>query len=164
MYLSIAATISQIDFERQRKAEPVVQLHHFGQRFVGKIRRTRRVRSPALPRGGLGDFSAEVALDHRERAAGQIAQPVGQIAVVSRDQRVVGKAAVLPEHNFAQQVIAQRLDAQHVDDGPRPHHVAARLAHLLAVKQQPAVRPNLLRAAANPPPSKTPANTPRESE
>ncbi len=91
----------------------------------------------------LWNFAAKVTLDHRQRAAGQIAQTIGEVAVVTRDHRVVGKTAVLPEHNFAQQVVAQRLDAQHADDGARPHHVAARLAHLLAVKQQPSVRPDL---------------------
>ena len=91
---------------------------------------------------GLGNFAAEIALDHAWRAAGEIAQAVGKVAVVAGDQRVVAEIAVLPEHNFAQQVVAQRLDAQHVDDRARPHHVALGLAHFLAVEKQPAVRPD----------------------
>ena len=47
-------------------------------------------------------FPAAVALDHGERAAGEIAEAVGEIAVVAREQGVVAEIAVLAKRNFAQ--------------------------------------------------------------
>ena len=48
---------------------------------------------------GWRNLPAEVAFNHRKRAAGKISQPIGQIAVVAGYQSVVGKPAVLAEHN-----------------------------------------------------------------
>src|SRR5580693_2814135 len=104
-------------------------MHYFRERFGGIFGRARRLGFLPWPRRRLWNFAAEIALDHRERAAGQVAEAVGEIAVVSRNQRIVGKAAVLPENDLAQQVIPQRLDANRADYGARPYYVAARLAH-----------------------------------
>ena len=70
----------------------------------------------------------------------RLPKAVGKVGVVALHQRVEGKRAVLPEDDFAQQEIAQRIRAQHVEDGFRAHDVAARLRHLALFKQQPAVR------------------------
>ena len=56
----------------------------------------------------LGDLAAAVLVDHGQRAAGEVAEAVGEVGVVAADQRVVAEAAVLPEDDFAQQEIAQR--------------------------------------------------------
>jgi len=44
-----------------------------------------------------------ILADHGQRAAGQVAEPVGQVRIVAADQRVVAEAAVLAKHHFAQQ-------------------------------------------------------------
>ena len=84
-------------------------------------------------------------LDHRERAAGEIAEAVGEFGVVAVDERVVTEAAILPEDDFAEQEIAQGFDAHHLADGLGAHDVAARLAHLVVFEKQPAVGEDLLR-------------------
>ena len=48
----------------------------------------------------LRDHAAAVLMDHRQRAAGQIAQAVGEVRIVAADQRVVAEAAVLPEDDL----------------------------------------------------------------
>ena len=53
-----------------------------------------RVRSAAE---GVGNQPLAILPDHRERAAGQIAEAVRQFRVVAAHQRVVTEAAVLPE-------------------------------------------------------------------
>ena len=97
--------------------------------------RARRIRHLAL----------EIAGDHGQRAAGQIAQPIRQIGVVALHQRIEGKRSILPKHDFAQQKITQRVRAEHVENRFRTHDVAARLRHLALFKQQPSMRHNRLR-------------------
>ena len=84
-------------------------------------------------------------MDHGQRAAGEVAEAVGEVGVVAADQRVVAEAAVLPEDDFAQQEIAQGVRAHHLADRLGADDVAARLAHLVVLEQQPAVREDALR-------------------
>ena len=88
------------------------------------------------------NHAAAILIDHRQRAAGQVAEAVGEIGIVAADQRVVAEAAVLAEDHFAQQEVAQRVGAEHFVDGRGAHDVAARFAHFVVFKQQPAVREN----------------------
>ncbi len=75
----------------------------------------------------------------------RLPSPLARSALYPRDQRVVAEVAVLPERNLAQQEVAQRVGADHLPDRLRPHDVAARLRHLDAVLEKPAVREELLR-------------------
>ena len=99
----------------------------------------------------------------RQRAAGQIAEAIGQIRVVALDQRVVAEAAILPEGDFAQQEIAQRVGADHVHDrAPAAPHCRATCSFcFLRAESSRAQIPSS--AAADRRPSETPANKRRES-
>src|SRR6266849_2692057 len=97
-----------------------------------------------MPWGWLGDLTAAILLDHCEDAAGEVAEAVGEVAVVALNERVVTEISVLPENGLAQKIVAKRIHAEDVDDGPRANDVAERLAHLGAVHEQPAVGPDLL--------------------
>ena len=68
-----------------------------------------------------GNLAAAVLVDHRQGAAGEVAQAVGEIGIVALDQGVVAEIAVLAEDHFAQQVIAQRVGAECLLDGRRAH-------------------------------------------
>ena len=89
--------------------------------------------------------AAVVFLDHRDRAADEVAQVVRQVVVQSLQKDFVGEDAVLPEGVLAQQEVLQRVDAVAVDQDDRIHDIALGLAHLAAVDQQPAVAEDLLR-------------------
>ncbi len=91
---------------------------------------------------GVGAFrnrALAILPDHGQRAAGEVAQAVGQVGIVAPDERVVAETAVLAEDDFAQQEVAQGVRAHHLADGLGAHDVAARLAHLVVFEQQPAV-------------------------
>src|SRR6266478_6217078 len=98
-----------------------------------------------MPWGWLGDLTAAILLDHCEDAAGEVAEAVGEVAVVALNERVVTEISVLPEYGLAQKIVAKRIHAEDMDDGPRANDVAERLAHLGTVHEQPAVRPDLFR-------------------
>ena len=85
-----------------------------------------------------------VAPDHRQRAVGEIAQLVGQLGVVAALEGLGRDRAVLAEGDVAQQVVAQGVGPEALDDLERVEHVAQRLAHLLAVHQQVAVDEDVL--------------------
>ena len=90
----------------------------FGNGVVtGGARRLRR---------GIGNLFAEVACDHRESPAREVAEVIGQVRVVSLHQSIEREASVLPEDDFAQQEIAQRVGAEHLKYGLGAHDVAAR--------------------------------------
>ena len=95
--------------------------------------------------GAFGNRALAVLVDHGQRAAGEIAEAVGKIRIVAADQGVVAEAAVLAEDDFAQQEIAQGVGAHHLADGLGAHDVAARLAHLVVLEEQPAVGEDALR-------------------
>ena len=90
-------------------------------------------------------LAPEVASNHRQGTARQIAQPVGQVRVIALYQRIERKRSVLAENDFAQQEITQSIRAQHVENRLRAYNVAARLRHLAFFKEQPAVRHDGLR-------------------
>ena len=94
---------------------------------------------------GLRNPSVTVALDHRQGPAREISQSVGQVGVISPHQAFQTEVAVLAEDDFAQQIVAQALDAHHLVDRTRPHDIAPRLAHLLVLEDQPAMGVDFLR-------------------
>ncbi len=132
MYLSTAAIRLQISFEGLGEFE-----------FFEGVERGRGCHGGVFGDVGIaGRFrndAAAVLMDHRQSAAGQVAEAVREIGVVAAHQGVVAEAAVLAEDYFAQQEIAQGVGAQHFVDGSGAHDVAAALAHLVVFKQQPAV-------------------------
>src|SRR5216683_1562802 len=114
------------------------------QDFADRGLRLRRQRGVLrLKCARLGDLAAAVLLNHRRGAAGEVAEAVGEIAVVALDDRVVTEIAVLAEDGLAQKIVAKSIHAQDVYDGPWTHDVAQRLAHLGAVHEQPAMCPDL---------------------
>src|SRR5476649_2177185 len=94
--------------------------------------------------GTIRDGAGAVLVDHGQGAAGQVAQAVGEVRIVTADQRVVAEASVLAEDDFAEQEVAQSVGAHDYADGFGPYDVAARLAHLVAFEKNPSVRENLL--------------------
>ena len=111
-----------------------------------------------------GDLAFAIAADHGQRAAGEIAQAVGEVAVVAREQGVVAEIAVLAERHVAQQVVAQRIDADGARDRLGVGDVAFGFAHLLLIEKQPAVRENTLRQRLLARPSERPASRRNGSE
>src|SRR5207244_7605932 len=55
-------------------------------------------------RGGGGNLAIEIGTDHREDAAGQVAQPVRQLRVVPVPQGLPREIAVLSELDLTQEV------------------------------------------------------------
>ena len=112
-------------------------------------------RSPAAARASgarassaasaAGTMPAAVPMNHRRRAAHQVAEIVGEVGVVPRQERFVGEAGVLAEDHLAQHEVAERVEAEPVDVVLRPDDVAHRLGHLRAVHQPPAVADELAR-------------------
>jgi hypothetical protein len=113
-----------------------------GLRGLDGLRGQRRDAVPPSP--PCGNLALPVLIDHGQRAAGEIAQAVGEIGIVAADERVVAEAAVLPEDHFAQQEVAQGVGAHHLLNRLGAHDVAARFAHLVVLEQQPAVGENAL--------------------
>ena len=94
-----------------------------GQRAVGGRRRSGAAALRPDDGGDAGDEVAEV---------------VRQVGVVAADQAVVGEVAVLPVGRVGEDVVAEPVDADGVDEVERLDDVAGRLAHLLPAAQQPA--------------------------
>ena len=90
-------------------------------------------------RARLRQHAAELLADHGQRALRQIAEIVGEVGIDAVDDRLVAVVAVLPERHFAQEEIAQRIDAIGVGERERIDHVADRLRHLLPAVEQEAV-------------------------
>ena len=97
-----------------------------------------------VPAAGVRDCAAAVAGQHRGGAAREVADAVGQIRVVAGDERFVGEIAVLAEDDLPQQVVAQPVHADDLLDGQGADDVALGLGHLVAVENEPAMRPDLL--------------------
>ena len=119
--------------QRARELEAIVRLEH---NFSGLMRGFGNVRIAV----GLRHLAVAILMDHAQRAAREIPESVRQVRVIPLHQRVVTEAAVLAEHDFAQQEIPQRIHSRHLRDRPRAHDVAAALAHLVLLKQQPSMR------------------------
>ena len=94
--------------------------------------------------GGRHDAVA-VAVDHRERAAGEVAVLVGELGVVPRLEPLGRDLAVGAEAHLAQHVEAQRVRPVDVGHVEGLDHVAERLRHLVLAEQQVAVDGHLLR-------------------
>ena len=95
-------------------------------------------------------LAAAVAAEHVRRAAREVAELVGQLALVALAERDRGDAAVLAEGDLAEAVVAQRVGAEAVHHLERVEHVAERLAHLVlgagrVLHQQVAVDVDLAR-------------------
>ena len=92
-------------------------------------RATRRIRN----------FAAKITRDHRQRAAGKIAQSICQIRVIALHESIERERSILSEDDFTQQKISQRVRAQNVENRLGADNVPPRLRHLAFFKQQPAV-------------------------
>ena len=108
---------------------------------------TRPSNSDASSAGAsaVGHDAVAVALDHRERAAGEVAVLVGELGVVPRLEPLGRDLAVGPEAHLTQHVEAERVGAVDVGHVEGLDHVAERLRHLVLAEQQVAVDGHLLR-------------------
>ena len=93
---------------------------------------------------GIWHFALEVARDHGQRAAGEIAESIRQIGVIALHQRIEAKRSILPEDDLAQQEVAKGVAAKHIHDGFGAHDISTRLRHFAFFKQQPPVRNDTL--------------------
>ena len=126
---------------------------------VGARRASRcLVVAAAIALAPIGHGARAVLGDHRQRALREIAEVVGEIGVDALDDRLVRVIAVLAERHFAQEEVAQRVDAVVGDQRRRADDVADRLRHLLAAVEQEAVDDDLARQSAGRPTSGTPAS------
>src|SRR6185312_5532903 len=111
-----------------------------------------RACSNLLIAGRLRYRPVKVLMDHRERAACQITDAVGEIGVVAFDQSIVAEIAVLSIGDFAPQEVTQRIRAgefiavtHHLRDRARSHYIAARFAHFAFLHKNPAMAEDLFR-------------------
>src|SRR5680860_349019 len=86
-----------------------------------------------------------VAVDHRQHAAGQVAEVVGKLGLVAGLEARRRDRAILAEADLTEAVEAQRVGAKALDDLERVEHVAERLRHLLLTHHQVAVDRHPLR-------------------
>src|SRR5690348_14382914 len=131
--------------QRARELKIVEMRTEFVNRTPGDVRYLIICRLARLGGRGIRHLATEVARNHGQGAAGQVAQVVSQVGVVALHQSVEGKRAVLPEYDFPQQEIAQGVAAHSFHDGFGAHHVAAGLRHLVVLEEQPAVCHNRFR-------------------
>ena len=118
-----------------------------------RLRRRARRRGASIARSsgvasaprGSGTRAPQFLAIMAERALRQIADVVGEIGVDPVDDRLVRIIAVLPERDFAQEEVADRIDAVRGDKARRAHDVADRLRHLLAAVEQETVHDDLPR-------------------
>ncbi len=75
----------------------------------------------------------------------QIAQVIRQIGIDAFDQGIPRKVAVLPQIDFPQQEIADRVRAELFDQQYRVDDIAFGFGHLVALDHQPAVTVDFLR-------------------
>src|SRR6185437_3393115 len=123
-------------FQRARELKIVEMRTELAYGAPGALRNLVIRRFARLRGRGIRHLPAKVARNHGQRAAGQVAQVIRQVGVIALHQRVEGKRPVLPEHDFAQQEITQRVPAHRFHNGFGAHHVAARLRHLVVLKKQ----------------------------
>ncbi len=88
----------------------------------------------------VGNDAAAVVHRHVENAVREVAEVVGEIGVVPLHHLLVREVAVGPEALIGHEVIAEAVDAEVGDEVGGRDLVQARLAHLLAADEQPAVR------------------------
>src|ERR1700674_2806992 len=100
-------------FERLGKSKLVVKLQNFADRGLRLLRERFVLR---LQRPRLRNFSATILLDHRRGAAGEVAEAVGEVAVVARDEGIVTEVAILAENRLSQKIVAKRVHTEDVQD------------------------------------------------
>ena len=91
-------------------------------------------------------FAAEIALRHRQHAAGEIAEIVGEVGVVALDQPLVGEIAVEAIDDFAHHEVAQYVGAVRLLILDRIAHVARAFRHPRAAEIQPSVHIEMLKS------------------
>ena len=91
-----------------------------------------------------GEFAIAILEDHRERAADEVAEAIGEVGIVAGNEGVVAESAVGAEGNFAEQEVAKGVEAHHLLDWCGAYDVAAALGHFVVFKEQPAVGVNAL--------------------
>ena len=124
--------------ERERRLHPVEQVLD----RLGQAVEVLRQLGGGL---GLGHHAVAVAVDHRQRAAGEVAVLVGELGGVARLEALGRDLAVLSEADLAQRVVAQGVGAVELDHPERLDDVPERLGHLVLAEQQEAVDPHLAR-------------------
>ena len=161
MYLSTDATSDHVDSSAREKSNSEnCSLNSAIVVSRSSPPRRRMVCGPTAE--GYGTSPLKVTRDHRQRAACQIAEPVGQIGVEALHQRVERKRAILSEHDLAHQKVAQRVSAQHFQNRlartilPRDFDIL-----LSSNSNQPCA--TMLFGNGSPPPAETPASTRSES-
>ena len=113
--------------------------------LIGRHDSPRIGRSPHGDRGNVCQLAAiarrrtdAVALLRHQcgDARHQVAQVVGEVAVIAADQPLVAEVTILSVWRFCQQVIPERVYTDIVGEVDRAHDVAGRLAHFLAAAQE----------------------------
>src|SRR5256885_11398830 len=86
--------------------------------------------------------SITVPLDHRDRSAGQVAECVGEIGVVTLFESLPREIAVAVERNLGQQEVAERIRSIFADCIAQFEIAASRLTYACTANKDPAVDPN----------------------
>src|SRR6476469_4224154 len=86
-----------------------------------------------------------IAIDHGQGSLRKVAEAVGQLRIGAIDDRLGTVAAVLPERDFAQQEVAQRVDPEMLGKHHGINDIADALRHLLTPAEEEAVAVNLPR-------------------
>ncbi len=85
---------------------------------------------------GRGPDAVTLLADDGGDPRQQVAEVVGQVAVVALDHALVAEVAVGADRGVAQEVVAEPVDPELLDQVGRRDLVHGRLAHLLAADQQ----------------------------
>ena len=128
--------------EARIKTHRVDGVFHFDDRLLNGVPKFLFRRTIESRLSNLRKFSVTVTAKHIDGAAEQIAEVVGEVAVITADESFFGERGVLAERHFGDQEIAEGIDAVAVDHFHRIDDVAEALAHFGAVSQPPAVREN----------------------
>ena len=92
-----------------------------------------------------GHDAVEILLDHRDRAAGQIAERIRQVTGVPLFEALPREVAVAVERDFAQQYVAECIGAVAVDGFAEVELHAGALGKALTAQLYEPMRPHLLR-------------------
>src|SRR3546814_773481 len=90
-------------------------------------------------------LAIQILENHRQAALREIAEAVREIGVRGAYDRLGRIASILPEADFAEQIIAQRIDAELLGERHRIDDIAERLRHLFPAVQEEAVAEHLFR-------------------
>jgi hypothetical protein len=112
----------------------------FAHRSDERIDRLEQSRVGFGPSGLARQLAPAVPLDQRQRPLRQVAQAVRQFAVQPVDQGFAREVAVVAERHLPQQEVAQRVQAEFLDQRQGVDGVAEGFGHLLPLDGPPAVR------------------------